>query len=71
MDNIKRDITEVEFERGTRFSLYSKYLGRCGVRVPARARDFTVLQNVQTGPGAHLATCSKGTGLTSPGVKRP
>jgi hypothetical protein len=27
--------------------------GRSGVRIPTEARDFSLLQDVQTGPGAH------------------
>jgi hypothetical protein len=40
---------------------------RSGDRIPAGARFFV---HVQTGPGAHPASCTMGTG-TFPGVKRP
>jgi hypothetical protein len=40
---------------------------RSGDRIPVGARFFT---NVQTGPGAHLASCTMGTESFS-GVKRP
>jgi hypothetical protein len=48
---------------------YSDWLraGRSGDRIPVGARFFA---HVQTGPGAHLASCTMGTG-TFPGVKRP
>jgi hypothetical protein len=48
---------------------YSDWLraGRSGNRIPVEARYFA---HVQTGPGAHPASCSMGTG-TFPGVKRP
>ena len=50
-------------------SRYSDLLraGRSGDRIPVRAR-FSAL--VQTGPGAHTASCTMGTG-SFPGVKRP
>jgi hypothetical protein len=41
--------------------------GRSGDRIPVGARFFA---HVQTGPGAHLASCTMGTG-SFPGVKRP
>jgi hypothetical protein len=46
-----------------------KYLraGRSGDRFPVGARFFA---HVQTGPGAHPASCTMGTGFI-PGVKRP
>ena len=34
-----------------------------GVRIPEKARDFSLLQNVQTGSGAHPASYSLGTGV--------
>jgi hypothetical protein len=50
-------------------SLYSVWLrdGRSGDRIPVGARFFA---HVQTGPGAHPASCTMGTG-SFPGVKRP
>jgi hypothetical protein len=49
-------------------SRYSHWLraGRSGDRIPVEARFFA---QVQTGPGAHPASCTMGTG-SFPGVKR-
>jgi hypothetical protein len=42
-----------------------------GVRSPAGAKDFSFAPGcVQTGSGAHPASCTIGTGVLSPGVKR-
>jgi hypothetical protein len=41
------------------------------VRVPAKARDFSLLQNVKTGSGSHTASCSMGKGVRSWGLKGP
>jgi hypothetical protein len=53
------------------YMLYSKSkfftTGRSGDRIPLEARFFA---QVQTGPGAHPASCTMGTGFF-PGVKRP
>jgi hypothetical protein len=40
------------------------------VRSPAGAKDFSFSLCVQTGSGAHPASCTMGTGVLSPGVKR-
>jgi hypothetical protein len=40
-----------------------------GVRSPAEAEDFSSSLCIQTGSGAHLASCPMGTGVLSPGVK--
>jgi hypothetical protein len=40
-----------------------------GVRSPARAKDFSSILWVQTGSGAHPASCKMGTGGPFPGVK--
>jgi hypothetical protein len=50
-------------------SRYSDWLraGRPGDRIPVGARFFA---HIQTGPGAHPASCTMGTG-SFPGVKRP
>jgi hypothetical protein len=50
-------------------SRYSDWLraGRSGDRIPVEARFYTP---VQTGPGAHSALYTMGTG-SLPGVKRP
>jgi hypothetical protein len=40
-----------------------------GVRSPAGAKDFSSSLCVQTGSGAHPASCTMGTGVLSPGVK--
>jgi hypothetical protein len=39
-----------------------KHLDRrgAGVRFPAEARDFSLLHDVQTGPGAHLTSYTMG-----------
>jgi hypothetical protein len=39
------------------------------VRSPAGAEDFSSILCVQTGSGAHPASCLMGTGVLSPGVK--
>ena len=44
--------------------------GRSGVRFPVREINFSSLQNVQTGSGAHTASQSLGTGALSVGVIR-
>src|SRR5215467_10205785 len=43
------------------------WTGRSGDRIPVGARFFA---HVQTGPAAHPASCTMGTG-SFPGVKRP
>jgi hypothetical protein len=52
-----------------KLSQYSDWLraGRSGDRIPVGARFFA---HVQTGPGAHPASCTMVTG-SFPGVKRP
>jgi hypothetical protein len=40
-----------------------------GVRSPAGVKDFSASLCVQTGSGAHPASCAMGTGVLSPGVK--
>jgi hypothetical protein len=44
--------------------------GWSGVRVPTRAGDFSLHHRVQTGSGAHPASCPMGNSGTFPGVKR-
>jgi hypothetical protein len=39
------------------------------VRSTARAKDFSSILCVQTGSGAHPASCPMGTGVLSPGGK--
>jgi hypothetical protein len=39
------------------------------VRSPAEAKDFSSSLFVQTGSGAHLASCTMGTGGPFPGAK--
>jgi hypothetical protein len=41
-----------------------------GVRSPAGAKDFSSILCVQTVSGVHPASCTMGTGVLSPGVKR-
>jgi len=45
-------------------------VGRSGVRIPARKRDFSLLQNAQTGCRAHPASCPMRNGVLSLGIKR-
>jgi hypothetical protein len=42
-----------------------------GVRFLAVARSFSLRHRVQTGSGAHPTSSPVGTGVLSPGVKRP
>jgi hypothetical protein len=44
--------------------------GAVGVGFPEGAKDFSSSLCVQTGSGAHPASCTMGTGVLSPGVKR-
>jgi len=37
-------------------------IGHTGIRIPAGARCFYILENAQTGSEAQKATCSTGTG---------
>jgi len=41
---------------------------KSGIRIPSAARTF--FQTVQTGFGAHPASCSGDSGVLAPGVKR-
>jgi hypothetical protein len=41
-----------------------------GVRFPAGAKDFPTILCVQTGSEDHPASCTMGTGVLYPGVKR-
>jgi hypothetical protein len=40
---------------------------RSGVRITVGTKDFTVFENVHTGPGAHTPSCTMGTGSLSRG----
>jgi hypothetical protein len=40
-----------------------------GVRSPTEAEDFSSIPCVQTGSGAHVASCTMGTGDSFPGGK--
>jgi hypothetical protein len=42
---------------------------KIGVRSPAGVKDFSSSLCVQTGSGAHSASCPMGTGVLPPGVK--
>jgi hypothetical protein len=44
--------------------------GRSGFRIPIAARDFSPLQNVQTGSEAHPASCLRSTGVLPREIKR-
>jgi hypothetical protein len=37
--------------------------------IPSRGKRFSLLHNIQTGSGAHQASCPVGTGALSPGIK--
>ena len=36
--------------------MYSQYMDRLGIQIPIGARDFSVLQDVQTNAGVHPAS---------------
>jgi hypothetical protein len=58
--------------RGSSVSIVSDYGlddRAIGVRSPAGARDFSSILCVQTGSGAHPASCTMGTGGPFPGGK--
>jgi hypothetical protein len=40
-------------------------VGQSGVQIPAGLRDFSVLQNIQTGSGTNQVSYSIGTGVIS------
>lgn len=46
-------------------------LDGAGVRIPARARNLTLLRKVQSSSAAHRSFCSCCTAVVSPWVKRP
>jgi hypothetical protein len=50
-------------------------IAQCVQRRPGfdsrQGQDFSLLHNVQTDSGAHPASCPRGNGQFSPGVKRP
>jgi hypothetical protein len=54
---------------GSIVSDYGLYDRAIGVLSPAGATDFSSILCVQTGSGAHPASCPMGTGVLSPGVK--
>jgi hypothetical protein len=58
--------------RGSSVSIVSDYGlddRAIGVRSPAGAKDFSYSLFVQTGSGAHPASCTMGTGCPFPGAK--
>jgi hypothetical protein len=58
--------------RGSSVSIVSDYGlddRAIGVRFLAEAKDFSSMLCVQTGPGAHPASCTMGTGGPFPGAK--
>jgi hypothetical protein len=74
-DNIRVYITSVHgpLEPGSSGSIVSDYGlddRAIGVRSPAGAKDFSCSLCVQTGSGAHPASCTMGTGGPFPGIKR-
>jgi hypothetical protein len=59
-----------EVSRGSSVSIVSGYGlddRAIEVRPPAQAKDFSSSLRVQTGSGAHPASCTMGTGDPSPG----
>jgi hypothetical protein len=66
------DRFEVQQEPGSSGSIVSDYglnYRAIGVRSPAEAKDFSSILCVQTGSGAHPASCPMGTGGSFPGGK--
>jgi hypothetical protein len=66
-------ILQMIYEPGSSVSTVSGYGlddQAIGVRSPAGAKDFSSSLCVQTGSGAHPASCPMGTGGTFPGAKR-
>jgi hypothetical protein len=62
----------IYISRGSSVSIVSGYgLGdrAIGVRSPGGAKDFSSILCVQTGSGAHTASCTMGTGGPFPGGK--
>jgi hypothetical protein len=62
----------LENERGSSVSIVSGYGlddREIGVRSPEGAKDFSSILCVQTGSGAHPASCTMGTGGPFPGGK--
>jgi hypothetical protein len=59
--------TNKEGSRGSSVSIVTE---TTGVWSPTEAEDFSSSLCVQTGSGAHPASCQMGTGGLSPGVKR-
>jgi hypothetical protein len=55
---------------GSIVSYYGLYDRAIGVRSPARANNFSSILCVQTGSGAHPASCTMGIGGPFPGTKR-
>jgi hypothetical protein len=63
----------MEYEPGSSVSIVSDYGlddRAIGVRSPAGAKDFSSSLFVQTGSGAHPASCKMGNGGPFPGDKR-
>jgi hypothetical protein len=66
-------IEAVSVSQGSSVSIVSGYGlddRAIGVRSPAEAKEFSSSLCVQTGSGAHSASCTMGTGVLSPGLKR-
>jgi hypothetical protein len=55
--------------RGSSVDIVCDYGSDDGVRSPAEAKDFSSSLCVQTGSGAHAASCPMGTGSPFPGGK--
>jgi len=43
------------------------WAGYFGIKIPPEEKDFSLLQNIQTGSRAHPASCAMGTGVLSRG----
>jgi hypothetical protein len=73
LDWVDLTATTTTGSRGSSVSIVSDYGlddRAIGVRSPAGAKDISYSLCVQTGSGAHPASCTMGTGVLSPGVKR-
>jgi hypothetical protein len=72
VNSVNPSCSHLSKSRGSSGSIVSDYgLDDRAIRVrsPAGAKDFSCSLCVQTGSGAHPASCPMGTGGLSPGVK--
>jgi hypothetical protein len=62
--NILQTLWNVSFTRGGVVGVATRLrAGRSGFRISVKETDFSLLQNVQTGSGAHSPSYSMGTGF--------